>query len=259
MGCRILASNDYRITCSFASHQARIKWKNHIFGVDITTAAATTCAITAHSDGVVRRVISYISAHEMDKQGYGFGNQIILEHQNGICTVYSHLAPGTISVKEGMNVKARQALAYMGNTGTSTGAHLDFSCIRLKPGYAASDIDLVKDVDVKFNALDPELYLDADLPAAQPEAEAAVYNRVQAGSFANPEYALRRYDLLKAKGYPVIIKYHDDHYRTQVGAYTNYSNAQTMKARLDADGIDCYITTEAGTDIDAESIRALIS
>lgn len=259
MGCRVLESNDYRITCSYASHQARIKGKNHIFGVDITTAAATTCAITAHSDGVVRRAINYISGHEMDRQGYGFGNQIIIEHRNGICTIYSHLAPGTVNASEWLNVKAGQVIAYMGNTGTSTGAHLDFSCIRLKPGYNVSDIDLVKDVDIKFNALDPELYLDADLPAAQPEAEAAVYNRVQAGSFSNPEYALRRFDLLKVKGYPVIIKYHDGHYRTQVGAYTDYNNALKTKARLDADGIDCYITTEAGTDIDVESIRALIS
>ena len=71
MGCRVLSSNNYRITCGFPSHQQRIRGRQHIYGCDIVTAAYTTCEITAHSVGTVKRVINYIKGHEVDRQGYG--------------------------------------------------------------------------------------------------------------------------------------------------------------------------------------------
>ena len=85
----------------------------------------------------------------------------------------------------------------MGNTGSSFGAHLDFSVIKLKTGYSMEHVDILKDIDVKFNYYDPELYLDSDLPGA----EEKIIERVQVGSFEHPEYAVRRYDLLKSEGY----------------------------------------------------------
>ena len=114
MGCRVLASNDYRITCGFPGHQQRTRGKQHIYGCDIVTAAYTTCAITAHSSGTVKRVINYIKGHEVDRQGYGYGNQVIIEHKNGVCTIYCHMEPGSICVSEGQQVEAGDIIGRMG-------------------------------------------------------------------------------------------------------------------------------------------------
>jgi murein DD-endopeptidase MepM/ murein hydrolase activator NlpD len=54
----------------------------------------------------------------------GHGKQIILNHRNGIKTSYSHLSQ--LIVKEGETVEKGQLIAYMGNTGRSTGPHLHY-------------------------------------------------------------------------------------------------------------------------------------
>lgn len=56
-------------------------------------------------------------------QGYGY--YIIIEHTAlKRCTLYGHLK--SLEVKVGQVVKAGQVVAHMGNTGSSTGAHLHF-------------------------------------------------------------------------------------------------------------------------------------
>lgn len=255
MGCRVLSSNDYRITCGFQSHQKRIRGKQHIYGVDIVTARCTVCNIIAHSDGVVKRVVDYINGHEVDRQGYGYGNHIIIEHNNGVCTIYCHMHPGSIRVKVGQSVHAGDVIGMMGNTGSSTAAHLDFSVIKLKFGYNVENVDILKDIDVKFSYYDPELYLDADLPGT----EEKIIERVQVGSFTQPENVIRRFDELKAKKFPVIIKFWDGHYRVQVGAFENHNYADNMKKKIMAAGYDCYVTTEAGQDLSVDELRKQIS
>lgn len=255
MGCKVLSSGDYRITCGFQSHQKRARGKQHIYGVDVVTAKCTVCNIIAHSDGVVRKVVDYINGHEVDKQGYGYGNHVIIEHDNGVCTIYCHMHPGTVRVKVGQSVHAGDVIGMMGNTGSSQGAHLDFSVIKLKAGIRVEDVDILKDIDVKFYYYDPELYLDADLPAM----EEKIIERVQVGSFTQPEYAIRRYELLKSKKFPVIMKYWDGHYRVQVGAYEEHNNAVNMFNKLSEAGFECYVTTEAGQDVSVDELRKRIS
>lgn len=251
MGCRVLTSNNYMITCSYAIHQSRPRGKQHIFGVDIVTAQMKVCGIKAHTAGTVRRVIDYIKEHETDRQGYGFGNQVIIEHDGGYCTVYSHMAPGSISVKAGERVQRGQVIGQMGSTGNSTAAHLDFSVFKLIIGWT-SELDLLRDIDVRFKIIDPEMYLDAELPVKN-----EILEHVQVGSFELPEYAIKRYDELKEKGFPAIIKFWNGHYRIQVGAYSEHRYALNMFAKLVAAGYDCYITTEAGTDVNVDNLRKL--
>ena len=59
-------------------------------------------------------------------QGYDrwLGNYLVIEHINGIKTIYGHFA--TIHVKKGEEVKRGHALGIMGNTGMSTSRHLHY-------------------------------------------------------------------------------------------------------------------------------------
>lgn len=54
----------------------------------------------------------------------GYGNQIVVQHSNGMKTYYSHLA--NIGVSPGQRVSKGQYIGNVGSTGTSTGPHLDF-------------------------------------------------------------------------------------------------------------------------------------
>lgn len=59
----------------------------------------------------------------------GYGRYIYIEHTiNGekFVSAYAHLTRGGVSVEEGDTVEAGQKIAKVGNTGTSTGAHLHF-------------------------------------------------------------------------------------------------------------------------------------
>jgi murein DD-endopeptidase MepM/ murein hydrolase activator NlpD len=58
----------------------------------------------------------------------GYGNVIIIDHNNGYETLYGHLK--SISVKEGATVEKGQKIGVMGNTGHSTGVHLHFEVMK---------------------------------------------------------------------------------------------------------------------------------
>lgn len=54
----------------------------------------------------------------------GYGNYIVIKHQNGTQTLYSHTSKNLVSVGEYVN--QGQAIALVGSTGKSTGPHLHF-------------------------------------------------------------------------------------------------------------------------------------
>ncbi|MDP5276054.1 peptidoglycan DD-metalloendopeptidase family protein [Chengkuizengella axinellae] len=57
-----------------------------------------------------------------------YGNNIIIDHQNGYKTLYAHLQ--SIHVSVGMNVERGEQIGVMGSTGNSTGPHLHFEIIK---------------------------------------------------------------------------------------------------------------------------------
>ncbi|WP_335871893.1 M23 family metallopeptidase [Bacillus sp. 2205SS5-2] len=52
----------------------------------------------------------------------GYGNKVVVDHQNGFVTVYAHLS--AIHVSSGQTVAQGSSLGLMGATGQSTGVHL---------------------------------------------------------------------------------------------------------------------------------------
>lgn len=58
--------------------------------------------------------------------GDGYGNYVIIEHEDGESTVYAHLREYTVLVKNGDTVKQGQVIGLMGSSGDSDGQHLHF-------------------------------------------------------------------------------------------------------------------------------------
>ncbi|TDF99397.1 LysM peptidoglycan-binding domain-containing M23 family metallopeptidase [Paenibacillus piri] len=54
----------------------------------------------------------------------GYGNCIVIDHQNGYSTLYGHLSK--IQASEGESVQKGERIGTMGTTGNSTGVHLHF-------------------------------------------------------------------------------------------------------------------------------------
>jgi murein DD-endopeptidase MepM/ murein hydrolase activator NlpD len=97
-------------------------------GIDIVTAPLTP--IKAAIDGKVADV------------GYNtvFGNYVILNHADGLQTLYGHLTG--YSVKIGQRIVQGAAIGKSGNTGYSTGPHLHFGLF--KGGAAVNPLKYLK-------------------------------------------------------------------------------------------------------------------
>jgi murein DD-endopeptidase MepM/ murein hydrolase activator NlpD len=56
----------------------------------------------------------------------GYGNVIVLKHDNGVSTVYGHLSRFAAELSKGDKVKQGDIIGYVGTTGMSTGPHLHY-------------------------------------------------------------------------------------------------------------------------------------
>ena len=83
-------------------------------GIDFAAASGTS--IYAAEDGIVL----------ISKYWSGYGNCIIIDHGNGIWTLYGHIKNGGLLVSAGDSVKRGDKIALVGSTGNSTGPHLHF-------------------------------------------------------------------------------------------------------------------------------------
>jgi murein DD-endopeptidase MepM/ murein hydrolase activator NlpD len=60
----------------------------------------------------------------------GYGKQLVLRHMNGYKTYYGHLSRYGHGIKQGVRVKQKQTIGYVGSTGLSTGPHLDYRLVK---------------------------------------------------------------------------------------------------------------------------------
>lgn len=94
-------------------HPVTGEYKNH-GGTDI--GASYGSAIYAADSGTVVR--------SSDGWNGGWGNYVMIDHGNGMQTLYAHMSSRAVSV--GQSVSRGQTIGYVGSTGMSTGPHLHF-------------------------------------------------------------------------------------------------------------------------------------
>lgn len=93
-------------------------------GVDFAAPAGTS--IYAAQDGYVM----------FAGPASGFGNWIVIQHLNGLYTVYGHMYSNGIYVRPGQYVLAGDKIGAVGSAGKSTGPHLHFSVATGYNGYS---------------------------------------------------------------------------------------------------------------------------
>ncbi|MFD6438866.1 LysM peptidoglycan-binding domain-containing M23 family metallopeptidase [Peribacillus sp. NPDC060186] len=103
------------------------RWGKLHKGIDI--ARPTTRTITAADHGII----------EFAGNSGGYGNKVIINHNNGFKTLYAHL--DSIDVEAGQKVGKRMKIGMMGSTGHSTGVHLHFEIY--KNGSLANPLNYI--------------------------------------------------------------------------------------------------------------------
>ncbi|OYY82060.1 MAG: hypothetical protein B7Y34_03275 [Methylophilales bacterium 16-45-9] len=83
-------------------------------GVDM--AAPTGTRVKASGDAVVDFV---------GRKG-GYGNVIVLKHNNGVSTLYGHLSRFAEGLRRGIKVSQGEIIGFVGMTGVATGPHLHY-------------------------------------------------------------------------------------------------------------------------------------
>lgn len=89
------------------------RWGRMHKGLDVKVYIGDT--IVSAFDGKVR-IVKY--------EPNGYGNYVVIRHNNGLETVYGHLSKHLVI--ENQTVRAGQPIGLGGNTGRSTGSHLHF-------------------------------------------------------------------------------------------------------------------------------------
>ncbi|MDQ0062074.1 murein hydrolase activator EnvC family protein [Paenibacillus harenae] len=107
--------DNYRVSSNFGTRVHPITGKKHTHsGIDFAAPQGTD--IYAAEDGVV--IISQTWS--------SYGECIVIDHGNGLWTLYGHIRKGGRMVSKGDTVERGDKIAEVGSTGNSTGPHLHF-------------------------------------------------------------------------------------------------------------------------------------
>ena len=83
-------------------------------------AAPTGTPIYAAGDGVIDKIGRWGA----------YGNYVRIRHNASLKTAYAHIHKYAKGMKKGVRVKQGEVIAYVGNTGRSTGPHLHYEVIQ---------------------------------------------------------------------------------------------------------------------------------
>ncbi|PIN74352.1 hypothetical protein COV20_00315 [Candidatus Woesearchaeota archaeon CG10_big_fil_rev_8_21_14_0_10_45_16] len=106
-------------------------------GIDYVPDEDKTYYIVAAADGVVSAQHFYTDFDNLltdmtlgecisSMPSAAYGNRIMIDHDNGLTSIYGHFNKGSILVEPGQHVTRGQRLGTMGNSGCSTNKHLHF-------------------------------------------------------------------------------------------------------------------------------------
>lgn len=129
--------------------------------------------IIATRDGTVvyptsRSQVQYGDGYLGCSDGGGYGNYVIIDHGDGVYSLYAHMYKDSITVFAGDVVKQGQVIGKMGTSGNSTGPHLHFE---IRHGGNASAFKV-----------DPLLYVDPENPRPTASALIEWIRKVEGGT-----------------------------------------------------------------------------
>ena len=120
---------------------------------------------------IVAAAAGRVAYVRQEYQGGGFTNEylgkanyVVLEHPDGLHSLYFHLAYQGVVVKVGQQVAAGQIIALSGNTGHSTGPHLHFEvqgsdwpngAMSIPVAFAEAGVPRTGDIPLSANVLTP--------------------------------------------------------------------------------------------------------
>jgi murein DD-endopeptidase MepM/ murein hydrolase activator NlpD len=105
-----------RVTSSFSNSRKHPVYGFHRAHTGVDFGAPTGTRVKATGDATVKFA---------GRKG-GYGNLVILRHNNGYETYYAHLSAFAPGIRPGRAVNQGQVIAYVGSTGASTGPHLHY-------------------------------------------------------------------------------------------------------------------------------------
>jgi murein DD-endopeptidase MepM/ murein hydrolase activator NlpD len=88
----------------------------------------------------------------IEYEARGYGNYIVIRHDNGLETVYGHLSAVLVNLNQ--KIKAGELIAYGGNTGHSTGPHLHF-----ETRYLGNAVNAATIIDFNTGLVHEKTYL----------------------------------------------------------------------------------------------------
>ncbi|WIY59024.1 peptidoglycan DD-metalloendopeptidase family protein [Bacillus arachidis] len=107
------------------------RWGTIHKGIDYACQDGVT-AIAASKNGVVE-----LARFGESGSGFGgYGNLVVINHQNGYWSLYGHMS--SITVQEGQNIGVGQQVGVCGKTGQVTGPHLHFE---IKTSFKFGQVD----------------------------------------------------------------------------------------------------------------------
>jgi murein DD-endopeptidase MepM/ murein hydrolase activator NlpD len=94
----------------------------HHNGIDIAGTNAAGQGINGAN--IVAVAYGFVSRASNSGWNGGYGRMVIIDHGNGMSTLYAHMSH--VGVREGQEVNAGEVIGRVGSTGSSTGPHLHF-------------------------------------------------------------------------------------------------------------------------------------